>query len=346
DIVYTPLHGVGAATLLDIFSRTAHDSIHPVPAQVVPDGTFPTVSFPNPEEPGALDMALELAADSGSDLVIANDPDADRLAAAVPGSSGWRLLTGNELGVILADYLLSNWTGPERAITACSVVSSPMLASMSEKFGALHLTTLTGFKWIANAALSAEADGHGVFLFGFEEALGYTVGRTVRDKDGISAALILADIAAAEKANGRTLLDRLAALWEQFGIWVSTQASIRKEGPGGAEALVRAVDQLAASAPDRLGGFDVTAITDFRVGADERPWWLGAQDLVELSLGESGRILVRPSGTEPKLKIYVDLRGETGMEPERAHVRRTELLEEANALAAAAEQLVGSLIGG
>jgi phosphomannomutase len=325
SIVYTPLHGVGGRTLLDVFARTSHKDISPVAEQFEPDGTFPTVAFPNPEEPGSLDLALEAGERSKAALVIGNDPDADRLAAAIPNDGGWRLFTGNELGVILASHILGNWMSPDTPITACSVVSSPMLARMAKASGAFHLTTLTGFKWIANAALAAEAEGRGTFAFGYEEALGYTIGRTVRDKDGISAALVLADIAAVEAEAGRTLLDTLSDLWQEHGIWVSSQESIVMAGREGQSAILDAVDRIAASPPESVNGLPVTAVIDYRRGAESRPPWLGAQHLIEVELGDSGRVLVRPSGTEPKLKIYADLRAPSS-DPGTIHSDRDRLL--------------------
>ncbi|HSK07777.1 MAG TPA: phospho-sugar mutase [Acidimicrobiia bacterium] len=320
-IVYTPLHGVGGALLSRLFTWARHDGLTPVPGQMEPDGAFPTVAFPNPEEPGALDMALELAATVDADLVLANDPDADRLAAAVPFSGGWRRLSGNELGALLGDYVLRYWRHREPPIVVNSVVSSPILGRIAALRGAVHGTTLTGFKWIINAGLALEAEDRGRFAFGYEEALGYSVGRTVRDKDGISAAIVMADLAAEETAAGRSPLDRLHDLWEEVGLWVSTQKSIVRSGPGGQEALAGAVDRLGDGPPTGLSGTEITAVVDYRVGAGERPPWLGAQDLIELTLGEEGRVLVRPSGTEPKLKIYVDLSGSTEPDHATAHGR-------------------------
>lgn len=328
SIVYTPLHGVGGRTLLDVFGRTSHQQLTPVAEQFEPDGTFPTVAFPNPEEPGALDLALEAGERTNAALVIGNDPDADRLAAAIPYGGRWRLFTGNELGVILGSHILRNWTSPETPITACSVVSSPLLSRMAHTSGAFHLTTLTGFKWIANAALAAEAEGKGTFAFGYEEALGYTIGRTVRDKDGISAALVLADIAAIEAESGRTLLDSLADLWQEHGIWVSSQESIVMAGEEGQSAILDAVNRVAENPPETVHGHSVTAVTDYRRGAESRPPWLGAQHLIEIELGDHGRVLVRPSGTEPKLKIYADLREPAG-DPATIHAARDRLLLEA-----------------
>ncbi|HEY5889713.1 MAG TPA: phospho-sugar mutase [Acidimicrobiia bacterium] len=308
-IVYTPLHGVGGPTVVDLFSRTLHDDFHVVESQFDPDGTFPTVAFPNPEEPGALDLALEKATEISARLVVANDPDADRLAGAVAEGSGWRLFTGNELGVILGSHLLENppATLSERPITANSVVSSPMLADIAAVYGAEHLVTLTGFKWIINAALAVESEGAGEFLFGYEEALGYSVGRTVRDKDGMAAAILLADIAALQSEKGLSLLDLLHDLWRRHGLWVSTQKSLVRPGEQGQRDIVRAVEAIANDPPEAIAGRTVAGMVDYRIGAEHRPPWLGAQPLVQLDL-DGGRILARPSGTEPKLKIYVDIR--------------------------------------
>ncbi len=322
-VVYTPLHGVGAKILTRVFSTAGHTGLIPVPEQVEPDGTFPTVRFPNPEEPGALDLALAMAAREHANLVLANDPDADRLAAAVPAGGEWRLLSGNELGALLGDFVLRNWVHSQPPIVVNSVVSSPMMARIAATRGAVHGTTLTGFKWIINAGLAMEARGDGRFAFGYEEALGYSVGRTVRDKDGISAAIVMTDLAAGEAAAGRSVLARLHDLWDEVGLWVSAQHSIISTGPEGQQTLLDAVDRLAKEPPTQLLGLEVTGLTDYRVGEEERPSWLGAQDLVELTLSDVGRILVRPSGTEPKLKVYVDLSGVTEPDHGTAHRKLT-----------------------
>jgi phosphomannomutase len=319
-IVYTPLHGVGAKVLVRMCADAQHTGLIPVPEQAQPDGTFPTLDFPNPEEPGAMDLALALAAERQADLVLANDPDADRLAVAVPVEGEWRMLTGNELGALLGDYVLRYWDHDEPPIVVSSVVSSPMLGRIAARRGAVHAATLTGFKWIINAGLVMEERGEGRFAFGYEEALGYSVGRTVRDKDGISAAIVMADLAAEEAAAGGSVLGRLYRLWDEFALWVSAQHSIVRTGAEGRQALLDAVDRLAGNPPSSVIGFDVTKVTDYRTGHEDRPPWLGAQDLVELQLGDSGRVLVRPSGTEPKLKIYVDLSGTTEPDHETAHM--------------------------
>jgi len=307
-IVYTPMHGVGWRYFTEAMSRAGYRNVLPVPEQVEPDGHFPTTHFPNPEEPGALDLAIGLAERSGADIILSNDPDADRLAVALPSEAGWEKLTGNQIGCLLADYVLQRWSSSDRPMVLESIVSSPMLESIAKAYGAHFDQTLTGFKWIWNAALDLEEAGVGVYAFGYEEALGYSVGRAVRDKDGISAAVVFADLASACAAEGRTVLDRLEDLYRRHGLWVSTQKSIVRPGSEGAEEIAAAMKQLEVSTPDSLGGLAVTGVVDYRTGAEKRPRWLGATPLVALDLKEQARVLIRPSGTEPKLKIYVDLR--------------------------------------
>jgi len=312
SIVYTAMHGVGGTYVVTALERFGFKRVHPVAAQFDPDGNFPTVAFPNPEEPGAMDLAHDLAMALDADLVIANDPDTDRLAVSIPEpDGGFRQLTGNQIGVLLADYMLSG-VDVEQPIVLNSIVSSPMLSSIAATYGAVYDRTLTGFKWIWNAALDLEAEGLGSYVFGYEEALGYSVGRTVRDKDGISAAVAFAGLVAVARAEGATVWDRLGDLYRREGLWVSTQKSIVRPGAEGAGEIAAAMDLLAERTPDTLGGFAVTDVTDYREGAESRPRYLAATPLVELSLGDAGRVLIRPSGTEPKLKIYVDLRGEAG----------------------------------
>lgn len=306
-IVYSPLHGVGWKYVRDLLIEAGYEDLHPVPEQMDPDGRFPTVAFPNPEEPGAMDLSLDLAARVDADLVLANDPDADRLAVAVPGPSGWRSLTGNQIGVLLTDYVLSHHRGHPRPLVISSIVSSPMAERVASGYGARFETTLTGFKWIANAALDIEATGEALFEFGFEEALGYTVGRTVRDKDGVSAALLIADLATECHRQGHTLLDRLDALYRRFGLWVSVQRSVWRLGAAGMATIAAAIGQLAETPPSELGGAAIVSTTDYRSGHSERPRWLGRAPLIQFQLEGGDRLLVRPSGTEPKLKIYVDL---------------------------------------
>ena len=306
-IVYTPMHGVGWRYMRELLADAGYRDVHPVDQQADPDGRFPTLPFPNPEEPGAMDLALALAGEVGADLVLANDPDADRLGVAVPGADGWVSLTGNQVGVLLTDHILSRRPAHgAQPLIVSTIVSSPMAGLVAAARGARFETTLTGFKWIMNAALDIEAGGRGALAFGFEEALGHAVGGLVYDKDGLSAALFMADLASECRRRGETVLDRLEALYRRFGLWVSIQHSIRRSGAAGANEISGAMRRLAEEPPDALGGVAVVGMTDYREGAERRPRWLGAASLVELRLQDRTRVLVRPSGTEPKLKIYVD----------------------------------------
>ena len=340
-IVYTPMHGVGWRYVKETFARAGYPNVHVVEAQAEPDGRFPSVHFPNPEEPGALDLATALATEKKADLILANDPDADRLAVCIPTATGrFRQLTGNQVGLLLGDFLLEHALRAPRALVGSSIVSSPMLGAIAEHYGARFEQTLTGFKWIWNAALDLEAQEGVRFAFGYEEALGYSVGRVVRDKDGVSAALLLADLAAHEQREGRGLGERLERLYRRHGLWVSVQKSITRAGSEGLAEIERAMQLVSEKPPERLGNERVSRVTDFRSGAEARPRWLPATSLIALELEGGARVLVRPSGTEPKLKIYVDLSVPLG-EGERMSVKEEEATRVAQALAAEVAALVG-----
>jgi phosphomannomutase len=313
-IAYTPLHGVGRDMMLRALAEAGYDDVHVAPTQAEPDGSFPTVAFPNPEEPGALDAVLALAREVEADLVIANDPDADRLAVAVPdGAGGFVPLSGNRIGVLLAEYCLSGVgagvdTGGAVPMVVSSIVSTPMVADVAAAHDARSEVTLTGFKWICAAARALEPQGHHL-VYGFEEALGSSVGGVVADKDGISAAVVFADLARRLKAHGRSVLDELADLHRRHGLWVSYQHSLVHEGAAGAQRIADAMVRIGAHPPESIGGVAVESVADFRVDAERRAPWLGAHDLVAFTLNE-GRVMIRPSGTEPKCKIYVDVRAD------------------------------------
>ncbi len=307
-LVHTSMHGVGGEVVLEALARTGATDVTPVPQQHEPDGSFPTVRFPNPEEPGALDLAFALADDVAADLVLANDPDTDRLAVAARDGGSWRRLSGNEVAVLLADDLLSR--AGARALVTTSIVTTPWVGAVAERHGARSERTLTGFKWIWRAALSLSEEGWTPVL-GAEEALGYSVGEVVRDKDGIGATVAFVDLVRRLAADGETVLDRLAALRRSDGAWVAAQVSAVREGLAGAEAIADAMDRARGTAPSSLVGETVVEAVDMSRGQAQRPPWLPDSDLVEWTLEDGrGRVLVRPSGTEPKLKVYVDLRAD------------------------------------
>ncbi|MCH7669513.1 MAG: phospho-sugar mutase [Acidobacteria bacterium] len=331
-IAYSAMHGVGGAFIVKALRHFGYSDVHVVAEQFEPDGRFPTLPFPNPEEPGAMDLLLALAETCSADVALANDPDADRLAVAIHDGARWTPLTGNQIGWILGEYLLSH-RQIRNPFVGMSIVSSPLLRTIAKKRGTQLHTTLTGFKWIWNAALDIGSLKGSPFLFGYEEALGYSVGPAVRDKDGLSAAVVMVDLVARLKATGETLHSYLVTLGETYGRWVSVQRSVKRPGADGAEVIAAAMDQLRRSTPREVGGIAVVGSEDFMTGADQRPRYLPSSNLIELSLGNRGRVLVRPSGTEPKLKIYVDLA-----------VASAETLEVAEETAkVVAEELVGHI---
>ncbi len=311
-IVYTAMHGVGERCLAAAMDAAGFTDFESVTAQAEPDGNFPTVAFPNPEEPGALDLALALADERQADLLIANDPDADRLAAAVPdGAGGWRVLTGNEIGVLLGHHALTRRGAPSpEDLVVTTVVSSAQLGRIADDLGASSMRTLTGFKWIANQGMAAEAEGKR-FVFGYEEALGYTIGTVARDKDGIGAALVFSELAATEKARGRSVLDRLAEIRRAHGMYVTRQKSVTMPGQEGAAKIAASMDRLRNEPASQLAGVEVAAVTDLQTG---RRWRGGAFEAVELpssnvliyELVDGSSAAIRPSGTEPKIKLYVE----------------------------------------
>ncbi|MDX6243368.1 MAG: phosphomannomutase [Frankiales bacterium] len=297
-IAYTPLHGVGRDVLLRAFSRAGFAAPVVVAEQAAPDPDFPTVPFPNPEEPGAMDLVLALAASSGADLVIANDPDADRCCVAV----GDRVLRGDELGALLADHVLRHTSGADRLVVT-TIVSCTLLRRMAAAHGVRYAETLTGFKWI----MRADEPGSR-FVFGYEEALGYCIGAVrgpgvVRDKDGISAALAVAELAAELKAQGLTLLDRLDELAREYGLHATEQWAVRVASLHEIDA---AMATLRSARPAMLGGHPVARTVDLLEGSPTLPptdgvtYWLGDPT------APYGRVVVRPSGTEPKLKAYLE----------------------------------------
>lgn len=296
---YTPLHGVGWAVLRRVFADAGLAEPAVVAEQLAPDPDFPTVAFPNPEEPGAMDGLLAVAQSSGAAIAIANDPDADRLCIALPDAQGgWRVLTGDELGVLLADHMLSVTAGDDRKVVS-TVVCSSMVSKVARAAGAVHAETLTGFKWIM---AEAYADPTRRPVFAYEESLGYALTESVRDKDGISAALRFIELTAALRARGVTPLDRLAELSVEHGVHATRSFSIRFDGPGAVTRAADAVERLRADPPSELAGRAVQSIADYIEGDPLPP-----TNLLRFDLEGGLRMLVRPSGTEPKTKVYLEL---------------------------------------
>ncbi len=292
QVALTALHGVGGAVAVETLHRAGFGQVHTVGAQFAPDPDFPTVAFPNPEEPGATDALLALAVDIDADVAIALDPDADRCAVGIPTDSGWRMLSGDETGWLLGDYILSRERQPGTAVVASTVVSSRMLAAIAAHYGATHVETLTGFKWLARA--DAGVPG-GRLVYAYEEAIGHCVDPVaVRDKDGISAAVLVCDLVAELQAAGRSLTDVLDDLARRYGVHEVGAVSRRVADSAEAAALMQ---RLRAAPPGELAGFRAT-VTDI---GDALIFAGGDGDT-------SIRMVVRPSGTEPKVKCYMEIR--------------------------------------
>jgi len=322
---YTAMHGVGYETSAAVFARAGFAEPTVVVEQRDPDGAFPTVAFPNPEEPGAMDLAEATASAADAQLIIAHDPDADRLAVAIPDASsatGWRRLTGNEVGLLLG------WRAAEREAArggsgtlAASIVSSPGLATIADHFGLPYRDTLTGFKWVSRVENLA---------FGYEEALGYLVNpASIRDKDGISASTEFLAMAGELAAAGRTVADRLREADEVFGAFASSQVSVRVTELA---AIGRIMARIRDARPAQIGAIPVTQTDDFAGGFGD----FGASDILRFWMDGGSRVIVRPSGTEPKVKVYIDAVSTDGT----AEQRRAAALATVAALEAGARQLL------
>jgi phosphomannomutase len=292
-VALTPMHGVGGEVALRVLREAGITDVHTVAEQFAPDPDFPTVAFPNPEEPGAADLLLALAAEVDADVAVALDPDADRCAVGVPTPTGWRMLSGDETGWLLGDYVLSQTDPGEvmaASLVASTVVSSRMLAAIAARHGAQHVETLTGFKWLARADAGLPGT---TLVYAYEEAIGHCVDpAAVRDKDGITAAVLVCDLVVALKRDGRTLLDALDELARTHGVHATAAVSVP------ADAAV--MDRLRAAPPSRLGGAPVHVADLLDRRGQQRTDAL-------IYAGETVRAAIRPSGTEPKVKAYLEI---------------------------------------
>ena len=308
-VAYTALHGVAEETFRKLLARAGFEDVHSVSDQAAPDGRFPTVAFPNPEEPGAMRLVLALAEAIDADLAIANDPDGDRVAVAVRHDGGFETLSGNDTGILLADDLLRRRRDKPKPLVISTVVSSPILGRVAAAQGARWEQTLSGHKWIQNRALELERAGFS-YVFGYEEALGYAPSPAVRDKDGISSALLITDMASRLKAQGETLLDARDRLWRKHGVFADRQISVKFQGRDAKRRMNAVLDRYREAPPLAIGGRAVLRMRDL----GRRLQWTptGAMPLTELAPSnvlifelEGGHCaMMRPSGTEPKLKYY------------------------------------------
>lgn len=299
-VAYSAMHGVGGALFERALSEAGHQ-VRSVPEQHQPNPDFPTAPFPNPEEPGTLELVRARADAVGADIVLANDPDADRLAVSIRMGSGWQRLTGDQIGVLLGWYVLQQTSLP--CTVSTSVVSSTLLGKLTVARGARHRETLTGFKWLARAG-----DSDAPLAFAYEEALGYAVVPVIKDKDGISAGLAFANLVAWLQAHDRSVNDVLAEIGDEFGHHLNTQVSVRFVGSDATEKMSQLMRQLRAAPPDSIGAMGVVSIDDLAVGQHA----LGGADVVIFNL-ENGRLIIRPSGTEPKVKGYLEVIDENSL---------------------------------
>ncbi len=322
-LVYTPLNGSGLECVKKLLAKMGVTALTVVPSQEAPDGHFPTCPYPNPEIREAMEEGLRLCDEVKPDLLIGTDPDCDRMGAAVPdGRGGYRLITGNEMGVLLLDYLcrtrIARNTMPQDPVAVTTIVSTDMAAPVAQSYGVELRRTLTGFKYIGEQIGLLEEEGHPErYLFGFEESYGYLSGAHVRDKDAVNAVMLACECAAWYAGQGMTLLDAMNALYEKFGFYRNGLLSKAFEGQDGMAAMDALMKSLRAAPPAEIGGWKVNGMTDYLSGNTG----LIPSDVLEFCLEDAGKVIVRPSGTEPKLKLYLSVRG-SGEEDAAARLER------------------------
>ena len=333
SIAYTALHGVGHDFVSKLFSQNGFENFYSVQSQAAPDPDFPTVEFPNPEESGAMDLLLSLANENETDLAIANDPDADRLALAVRHDDAYITLTGNDVGCLIANYLLSEGLEVDKPVVINTVASSPLLGRIAEGHDAAWHRTLIGLKWVLNKSFELEKTGH-TYVCGYEEALGYASGRSVADKDGISAALIMADYASWAKSNGQTLIDELRGIWRRYGFATSRLLTETHDGVEGQNKIAAIMRYVRAHKDDVFGDLSLIAFSDFSTSErhdlknrQTSPLDFPESNICEFEFEGGTRVMLRPSGTEPKLKAYFNFLGKKGEPWQKAEETANALLD-------------------
>ncbi|MDC1222041.1 phospho-sugar mutase [Salibacteraceae bacterium] len=315
-IVFTSLHGTSITLMPDLLNKAGYDDLHIVEAQATPDGQFPTVKSPNPEEREALDMALNLADEIGADMVVGTDPDSDRLGVAIRDNNGQMvLLNGNQCGVLLTDYLLSKSDISGNEFIAYTIVSSELFADVARSYGVQSDVCLTGFKHIAS--LIRESEGSRTFIGGGEESYGYMIGDFVRDKDAMTSTLIFCDLAAEAKANGSSAMNRLQEIYKRNGLYKEHLISITKKGKSGAEEISEMMESFRNNPPSQFGGEKVIQLDDISSGIrrnletnEEEKIHLPQSNVLQFYTAEGSKISARPSGTEPKIKFYVSIKSD------------------------------------
>ncbi|MGE7092703.1 phospho-sugar mutase [Lysinibacillus sp. NPDC048646] len=321
ELVYTPLHGAGLVPVLEGLQAFGFQHVHIVEQQAIQDGDFPTVSYPNPEEPAAFALAMELGKEVGADLLLATDPDADRLGVAVKNGEDYELLTGNQLGALLLHYLLStkqlNGTLPDNGVVLKTIVTSELGAMIAKQFGVATVNTLTGFKYIAEKIAEYEKTGAYSYLFGYEESYGYLIETFVRDKDAVQVALKVAEMAAFYAKKELTLLDGLNNLYREYGFFKEALVSQVFEGKNGQEEMKKILNNLRQEVPQTIGGVALRRFEDYLTGLSTladgttEPIVLPKENVLKFVLDDGSWVAIRPSGTEPKCKFYFGVVGET-----------------------------------
>jgi phosphoglucomutase len=321
-IVYTPLHGTGNIPARRVLKELGFENVYVVPEQELPDGEFPTVSYPNPEAAEAFDLALKLAKEKDADLVLATDPDADRLGVYVKDAQGeYRVLTGNMSGCLLADYTIGQIQAkegklPEDGALISTIVTSNMAAAIAKGYGINFIEVLTGFKYIGQQSLGFETSGKGTYLFGFEESYGCLIGTHARDKDAIVATMALCEAAAFYKEQGKTLWDAMIDLYEKYGYYKDSIKAITLAGKEGLEKIASILDQLRKEPPAEIAGYKVLSARDYKADTikdlatgEVKPTGLPSSNVLYYDLEDDAWLCVRPSGTEPKIKFYYGVKG-------------------------------------